>query len=390
MPTPPATINAGIIAYATADAPGLTVLPGNLIEDMSSTATAAVVGSDQARVDLVNSVTPYGANAYILLQQGQMLGVPPGLGSNGSVDVTFAGSPGYVIPAGFLVGDGTNQYAVQPPGGVIQSNGYSSPLYCIATNSNTFAIPAGAVDVTITTVPSPYMLTCTNASAGIPAIAAQSTAQYRAQILQAQQVAVSGVATYIKTLVQLVPGVNPLYIRVFPVGIYWEVVVGGGDPYAVAQAIYKGVSSTGLLIGSQINSGRNINVTLFDAPDSYNVVYVAAQAPPGSGCTVAVIWNTQLANFTAVAAVNQYIIAATQSYVNGLQVGQGLNLLVLTETIQEAVTPVLSPANLTTLEFTVTVNGVPVGPSAGTSVIPAIDAESYFYISPTQVTSTQG
>jgi hypothetical protein len=53
-------------------------------------------------------------------------------------------SNGYVFSPGFLVSDGTNQYALQD-GGVIQSNGSTTQLYAVATNSNTFAIPAATV-----------------------------------------------------------------------------------------------------------------------------------------------------------------------------------------------------------------------------------------------------
>ena len=64
------------VAAATALSPGLTAnLPGSLIEDMASTAAGAVVLQDQAFVDLVNSVSPYTANAPILYELGAVYGV---------------------------------------------------------------------------------------------------------------------------------------------------------------------------------------------------------------------------------------------------------------------------------------------------------------------------
>ena len=111
--------------------------------------------------------------------------------------------------------------------------------------------------------------------------------------------------------------------------------------------------------------------------------------PPQQVVTWAVTWNTTLPDFTSGAAVNQYIIAALQSYTNNILVGQPINLLVATQLIQEAVTPVLNPINLTTLGFVVTINAEVVEPTAGTSIIPS-DVESYFFCSPTGVTSEQG
>jgi hypothetical protein len=384
--TPPAVLNATLIATVAAEAPGYTVLPGILISDMSGTATYAIATQDQARVDAVMSVSPYTANAWILAMQGAMLGVPQGLPSNGSVFEVFTGSPGYVIPPGYVVGDDQNQYSTQD-GGIVGSGGTSPPIFFVATNSGTFAIPAGSVTTIIASVPSPYTLTVTNPEAGVPALAAQTIESYRAQVIQAQQGTIQGWLTQLKTQLQLVPGVNPNLVSVIPNGSLWTVICGGGDPYQVAYAIYQGVSSISLLAGSQISSLRNIEASIYDVPDTYNIVYVN---PPQVTTTVAVTWNTVLSAFTAGASVDQLIIGATLAYINGIIVGQPINLLVLTELIQAAVTPVLLPINLTTLTFVVTMNSFVVTPTAGTSIIPPPDVESYLFCSATGATSVQG
>ena len=370
-----------------AEQPGYTAsLPGLLIEDLSSTATGALVVQDQARVDAVSSVTPYGANAFILAQQGQVLGVPQGLSSNASVIEVFTGSPGYVIAPGYLVGDGTNQYMTQD-GGTVGSGGTSQPIEFIATNPGTFAIPANSVTTVITSVPSPFTLTVTNPQAGVPAQSAETVEAYRARVLTANQVAVQGTPAYLKTLVLAVPGVSPRLVSVAQVGTMWKVVVGGGDPFQVAGAIYQGVGQIGLLTGSTVSSLRNITASIYDAPDTYNVIYVN---PAAMVTTLAITWNTTLTNFTAASSVNQLAIAAGFAYVNGITVGQPINLLVLQEQIQAAVASVLSPINLTTLQFAVTIGGFAVSPTAGTSIIPPTDNESYFTMAQTACTSVQG
>ena len=384
--TPPATLLQNLLAAVEAQVPGYTAnLPASLIDDISGTDVGALTTIDQARVDAVNNVSPYGANPYILAMLGQQFGLPQGLAANGSSYVVFTGSPGYVIPAGFLVGDGTNQYAIQD-GGTIATNGLSPSLYVVATNSNTFAIPAGSITQVITSVPSPYTLTVTNALAGVPAQAPETVESYRARLLQAFNVAISGTQAYLKTLLLAVPGVSPQLVAVRQQGIYWQVICGGGDPYLVAGAIYSGVSTVGLLTGSSISTARNVVVSLFDAPDIYQVTYIN---PPQQIVTLAITWNTQLANFTAGPAVNQYMIGAGQAYINSIAVGQPINLLVLQEQIQAAVSSVLPAANLTTLQFVITINGVQQQPAAGTSIIVG-DPESYFYVSPSGVTAVQG
>lgn len=385
VPTPPATLQQQLIADIAAEVPGYTaVLPGSLIEDMSSTATGALVVQDQARVDTVNSVTPYAANAYILAMQGAMLGVPQGLSANASVLVVFTGSPGYVIPPGFIVSDGANQYVIQD-GGTVASGGTSQSLFAVATNNSVFAIPAGSVTTVVTSVPSPYTLTVTNPIAGVPAESAETVEAYRARVIQGIQVATTGTPTYIKTLVNMVPGVQTRLLSVRVVETMYEVICGGGDPLQVAGAIYQAVSTVGLLTGSTTTL-RNVTATIYDAPDQYQVVYVN---PPQQTVLIACTWNTNLPSYTAASAVNQLIIGAEAAYVNSVVVGQGINLLVLQEQVQSAISSVLNPVNLTTLQFAVTINGVLTPPTAGTSVIPS-DPESYMFCSATGATSAQG
>src|ERR1700744_573569 len=107
VPTPPSVLLQALLSAVAATNPGYTAsLPGSLIEDISSTDVGALATIDQARVDAVNDVTPFGANAFVLTQLGQQFGVPQGQAANGSVLVIFSGTPGYVIPAGFVVSDG--------------------------------------------------------------------------------------------------------------------------------------------------------------------------------------------------------------------------------------------------------------------------------------------
>jgi hypothetical protein len=385
--TPPATLNAALIALVASQVPGYSAqLPGSLVEDISSTAVGALATIDAARVEAVNSVAPGAANPYLLTFFGQQFGLPQNQPSNASVYVVFTGSAGYVIPPGFTVSDGTSQYSIQD-GGVIASGDTSSPLYAVATNSNVFAVPPATVTIVATSVPSPYSISVTNPLAGVPAQAAESIEGYRSRLLQASQVALSGTQTYLKTLLHAVPGVAARLVSVNVNGAAFTVVCSGGDPYATANAIYQGVSSIGLLAGSAVSSGRNITVSLYDAPDTYSVVFVS---PPQAVVTVSTTWNSNLVNFTSSLVVDLLIVNAVQAYINGIQVGQPINLLVMTEAIQVAIAPVLAPVNLTTLIFAVTINSITATPTAGTSIIPAPDAETYFYISPSGATSAQG
>ena len=296
QPQSPASLLAQLIALVSATNPGYTAnLPGSLIEDISSTDVGALVLIDQLRVELVNSLTPYGANDFLLNELGQIYGVMQGVNTNTSVYVVFTGTPGYVIQSGFIVSDGTYQYIIQD-GGVVESGGSSAPLYAVSSTSGSWAVPANTVTQLITSVPSTVTLTVNNPNTGTPSSGSESSASYRSRVLQAGLVASQGMPAYLKTVLSNVPGVQPRLVSAAQInGGGWEIIVGGGDPYAVAYAIFTSLFDVSSLVGStdsitgitQANPGKvttylnhglttGENVTLAGVdPTNYNGTYTA-------------------------------------------------------------------------------------------------------------------
>lgn len=260
QPQAPEVIRQNIIDNVTATNPGYTAdLPGALVEDILSTDIASVAQADAARVDAVNSLTPFGINAFLLAQLGQMFGIELGGPSNTSVYVVFTGTPGFVIGKGFTVTDGTYQYVIQEGGIVGEDNGsgfgVTVPLFCVATQSGTWAVPPGTVQGLVTSVPDTFALSVNNPLAGIPSEAAQSEESYRAEVYQAGLAAAQGMATTLKTLLNKVPGVQQRLVSVQqrPNNGGWAIIVGGGDPYRIGYAIsYALGASIDTLVGSEM------------------------------------------------------------------------------------------------------------------------------------------
>jgi hypothetical protein len=253
QPTPPATLNSEVIAGAVALNPGLTAnLPGTLIEDIASTDTSALVLIDSAQVETVNSMTPYGANLFVLNQLGQIYGVQQGLGSNVSVYLQFSGTVGFVIAQGVIVSDGTYQYITQEAS-VIGTGGVSNSVYAVASVSGSWGVPANTVVNILSSIPTGITLTVTNPNTGIPSSGVQDPGDYRSQVLNAGLTSCSSTITAIKTYLQNVPGVLSNLISVRQSGSKWEVIVGGGDPYAVANAIFESCGDPNSLTGSTMS-----------------------------------------------------------------------------------------------------------------------------------------
>jgi hypothetical protein len=144
-----------------------------------------------------------------------------------------------VIDEGFIVGDGTFQYVVQD-GGIVGSDGQTPLLFALATQTGTWAVPAGTVTQKVTSVPNNFPLTVVNPTPGIPGTGAEDETAYRARVLQGQLAPSIGTLSFLKTLLGQVPNVQQRLISALITDSgEWEVIVGGGDPYQVAYAIYK-------------------------------------------------------------------------------------------------------------------------------------------------------
>lgn len=264
QPTLPSVLLADLIAGVVATNPGYTAtLPASMVEDISSTAVGALVIIDAARVETINSLTPYGANDFLLAQLGQQFigpGSAPAPPTNTSVFVTFTCTdnsdnplPGQVIDVGFTVSDGTYQYIVQD-GGVTDSSGVTVPLFCLATSTGTWAVPTQSVSQIVTSPPTNVNIACSNPEPGTPGTAAAETAaQYRARVLTAEQAICTGLTTTLKTLLGQVSGVQQRLISTIENGDgTWTVISGGGDPYLTAGAIFKSGLNIATLEGATL------------------------------------------------------------------------------------------------------------------------------------------
>jgi hypothetical protein len=249
QPQAPAELRAQLVAAVAATNPDFTAnLPGALVEDITSTDVAACVQSDSFLVDLVNSISPNGANAFLLQQFGVLYGLTPQVATNVSVYVVFYGPPGLVIVQGFIVGDGSYQYVIQD-GGIIGADGQSLPMYAVAVIPGTWAVPAGSVTLLATSLPASVvdLVTCTNPTDGVPSTAGENIADFRDRVMTAGLAASTGMSRYMKTLLGQVPGVQARLVsaRQDKATGRYIAICGGGDPYQVAYAMWRALFWTG-------------------------------------------------------------------------------------------------------------------------------------------------
>jgi hypothetical protein len=275
QPASPADLRNRLITLVAGSNPDYTAnLPGSLIEDVSSTDTYALVESDSFLVDLVNSVTPFAANPYLLNQLGILYGVDKQPITNTSVFVVFTGTPGYIIPQGFVVSDGTYQYVAQT-GSIVGLNGNTLPVYCLAAQAGAWPVALNTVVEMATSVPANVSLTVTNPVSGIPSQSGEPISVYRERVFTAGLAASTGMSRYLKTLLSNVPGVQNRLVSVQEQEDLsaFTVIVGGGDPYQVAYAIWSADFYTPGLTGGIIRVAgiSNTNPVVVTTVDNHNL-----------------------------------------------------------------------------------------------------------------------
>lgn len=130
---------------------------------------------------------------------------------------------------------------------------------------------------------------------------------------------------------------------------------------------------------------RNVSISIINYPDTYPVPFVI---PPSQTVAMAVSWNTISPNYVSDTSVGQLASAALASYVNMLGIGQPMNVDVMISTFSTAIAAILPAQLLSTVTFTVDINGVATSPAAGTVLIYG-DVESFFLTTAAAIVVTQ-
>lgn len=256
IPTPISTINQVFLAKVSATVPDYTAqLPGTLIEDMSSTATGGLSLMESMRIDAVNAVAPGSASPFVVNQMGaNSYGIEYNLPQNASTFVNVTtNTPGLIVPAGVLLTDTSGtQYQTQASG-ICDSTGIATGIFILATSPGTGAPPANTVTTITTPPPNGVTWSATNPLAGLPSQGTETQQAYASRVLLASQATAAGFTAYLRTQLGKVSGVVPRLVRVIQNAQgQWEILVGGGNPYQVAQAIAQSCFDFTNLVGATL------------------------------------------------------------------------------------------------------------------------------------------
>ena len=350
-----------------------------IIPSWLDTSVSCVEEIEQAAIDTINSIDPTLSNEMIADSLGSTLGIIRNESARASVYVQFScATDGYNIPKGFLVSDGSYQFYVLEGGFIVDG---IAMLYCVCTVDGIIPIAENTVKYIVTSVPSPYVITCTNPVSGNQGNELETLSHFKSRYILSFNRVSTGTIPYAKELLSAVNG-NLKRISIKQTNGKIKIIVGGGNPYAIGEAIFKSGLDISVLEGSATES-RNFNVSILDYPDTFNILFVI---PFSRQVSISVIYSLLTVLVIPDSAVASAAQPALSDYINQLAVGYDINLLELNEIFKESIRTIgIDTQFLSNLEFSVSINGVAVNPIVGTTLI-AGNSEGYFTNNPNSIT----
>jgi len=390
----PEQIRQSLIDYATLANPGYTAhLPGSLIEDLVSTQVPGISQCEQASIDALSSISVTHASDIVLTALGAERGIYYSEFVRTQVDLYFQGTPGYPIPAGFIVKDSgasAQQYAVNKTT-IIPAGGYVYATATCTKDSYTFAFP-NTITVIVSSLPAGITLSVTNPNNSITGSGYELLEDFRAKVLDALAAPQEGSIKTLRTELSKIPNNQPRLTTIQASGAGIRVIVGGGDDTAIAEAIYRNVFAlNSLLFTATTDSTRNKQVTVVDTPDTYAIKWVT---PQQQSVTVALTYTTTNDNFVSNSTIIPIARSAILNYINAIYVTKPLSLLEIRRVFIAAVESYIDNLAITNIDIVITIstNGsayVTTAPTAGSSVINAA-AEAYWITTSNNITITKG
>ena len=277
----PTVIREELLNQAIEKVEGFTNLPSGIQNNLLDESVLDIAEIQDMLANVMNSISPAYANDFIVRELGAAFGLKIKNQALPNTTITFYGLAGVVIPEGLEVGnaDGSKKF-ITTKSDIINASGQVS-IYCEGADYYDTPTPANTLNVLLNQVLN--VTSCTNLNDAVESTPAETISEFRARFQTRAQANRSGtVATLDNKLKEIEGTVDRLCTyrdsQIIEEGVkkaVIEVVVGGGDDYQVALAIFNSVLYPDLFVsnpsGDETNRTVNINVA-FNSVD-FPIVY---------------------------------------------------------------------------------------------------------------------
>ena len=277
----PTDIRDDILNQAIDNVEGFTNLPSGIQNNLLDESVIVISEIQDMLSNVMNSVSPLYANDFIVRELGAAFGLKIKDKTLPNTTITFYGLPGVVIPEGVAIGnaDGSKKF-ITTKSDIINASGQVS-IYCEGADYYDTPTPANTLTVMLNQVLN--VTSCTNLNDAVETTPAETISEFRTRFQNRALANRSGTVATLNDELKKVEGtVDRLCIykasQIVEKGVskaVLEVIVGGGDDYQVALAIFNSVLYPDIFVSNpsndETNRTVNINVTFneVDFPITY-------------------------------------------------------------------------------------------------------------------------
>ena len=266
----PTVIRERLLNQAIEKVEGFTNLPSGIQNNLLDESVLDIAEIQDMLANVMNSISPSYANDFIVRELGAAFGLKIKDKALSNTTITFYGLPGVVIPEGVAIGnaDGSKKF-ITTKSDIINAAGQVS-IYCEGADYYDTPTPANTLNVLLNKILN--VTSCTNLNDAVESTPAETISEFRGRFQTRAQANRSGtVATLDNALKEVEGTVDRLCTykdsQIIKDGVkeaVIEVVVGGGNDYQVALAIFN-VLYPNIFVsnpsGDETNRTVNINVT---------------------------------------------------------------------------------------------------------------------------------
>ena len=362
----PTVIRERLLNQAIEKVEGFTKLPSGIQNNLIDESVLDIVEIQDMLSNVMNSVSPSYANDFIVKELGAAFGLKIKDKALPNTTITFYGLQGVVIPEGLEVGnaDGSKKF-ITTKSDIINAAGQVS-IYCEGADYYDTPTPANTLNVLLNQVLN--VTSCTNLNDAVESTPAETISEFRTRFQTRAQANRSGTVASLDNALKEIEGtVDRLCTykvsQIIEEGVkeaVIEVVVGGGDDYQVALAIFNSVLYPDIFVsnpsGSETNRTVNINVT-FNSVD-FPIVYTRPKINQLS-INISLTVQSGFINIPSE-AFTLLLRPYYEDYINNLKIGYSPNGYAFDDLIYQCFKDnFYSISIITGINYTLTVNEEP-------------------------------
>ncbi|MCZ9850163.1 baseplate J/gp47 family protein [Brachyspira hyodysenteriae] len=277
----PTVIRERLLNQAIEKVEGFTDLPSGIQNNLLDESVLDIVEIQDMLANVMNSISPSYANDFIVRELGEAFGLKIKDQALPNTTITFYGLAGVIIPEGLEVGnaDGSKKF-ITTKSDIINATGQVS-IYCEGADYYDTPTPANTLNILLNQVLN--VTSCTNLNDAVETTPAETISEFRSRFQTRALANRSGtVATLDNALKEIEGTVDRLCTykasQIVEEGVskaVLEIIVGGGDDYSVALAIFNSILYPDILVsnpsGDETNRTINVNVAFnsVDFPITY-------------------------------------------------------------------------------------------------------------------------